>query len=95
MRHLLVAAVVYALVTPMAWAEPRSATLNVSNMTCATCPITVKRALARVKGVVRVRVDFDRKQADVTYDDATTTVAALIRATTEAGYPSSVAPARK
>jgi len=95
MKHLLVAATVLLLSTASAWAAPKSTTLNVSNMTCATCPITVKQALTRVKGVTRAVVDFDKKQAIVTFDDAQTTVAALVKATTDAGYPSTVAPAAK
>jgi mercuric ion binding protein len=91
MKHLLVAATVLLFSTTSAWAAPKSATLNVSNMTCATCPITVKQALTKVKGVTRAVVDFDKKQAVVTFDDAQTTVAALVKATTDAGYPSTVA----
>ena len=90
MKHLLVAAAVLLSSTTSAWAAQKSTTLNVSNMTCATCPITVKQALTRVKGVTRAVVDFDKKQAVVTFDDAQTTVAALVKATTDSGYPSSV-----
>ena len=91
MKHLLVAAAVLLFSTTSAWAAPKSTTLNVSNMTCATCPITVKQALTKVKGVTRALVDFDKKQAVVTFDDAQTTVAALVKATTDAGFPSTVA----
>ena len=69
-------------------AETRTTILSVSNMTCAACPITVKKALARVDGVRSVKVDFNNKQATVTFDDAKTGVAALTKATTDAGYPS-------
>ncbi|MDE3108877.1 MAG: heavy-metal-associated domain-containing protein [Acidobacteriota bacterium] len=41
-------------------------------MTCAACPITVKKALSRVEGVNSVNVNFDKKQATVTFDDAKT-----------------------
>lgn len=91
MKNLLLAATVFVVAAPSAWAAPRTTTLNVSNMTCATCPITVKHALTKVKGVTRAVVDFDRKQAVVSFDDARTNPAALIKATTDAGYPSSVA----
>lgn len=92
MKNLLLAATVLVVVASSAWAAARTTTLNVSNMTCATCPITVKHALMKVKGVTRALVDFERKQAVVSFDDAVTTPAALIKATTDAGYPSSVAP---
>ena len=95
MKHLIVAATVFLLSTASAWAGPKNTTLNVSNMTCATCPITVRQALKKVKGVRRAVVDFEKKQATVTFDDAQTNVAALVKATTDAGYPSTVAPADK
>lgn len=55
---------------------------------CATCPITVRQALRRVPGVVKVEVDFDVRAAMVTFDPAQAKVEDLTRATTDAGYPS-------
>lgn len=66
----------------------RTATLAVENMYCAACPITVRKALEKVPGVTKVKVDFETKTATVTFDPAQTDVEALTRATTEAGYPS-------
>ena len=60
-------------------------------MTCSVCPITVKKALKNVKGVNAVEVSFEEKSATVTFDDAQTNVGALTHATTDAGYPSTVA----
>nr|WP_295105998.1 mercury resistance system periplasmic binding protein MerP [uncultured Caulobacter sp.] len=78
-----------ALSTP-AWAATKTVTLAVPGMTCAACPITVKTALAKVAGVEKTDVSFERREAVVTYDDAKTTVAALTSATAGAGYPSTV-----
>ncbi len=64
--------------------------LDVQNMTCALCPITVKKALEKVPGVAQARVDFDKKTATVEFDADRTTAAALVKATTDAGYPSTV-----
>jgi periplasmic mercuric ion binding protein len=75
-----------------AHAAPRVVTLDVSGMTCITCPVTVKKALSRVDGVTSVDVDFKRKQASVVYDDAMTTADALTRATADAGFPSTAQP---
>jgi len=58
-------------------------------MYCAACPLTVKGSLEAVAGVSRVVVSYAEKTAVVTFDDAKTTVPALIAATTNAGYPSS------
>jgi mercuric ion binding protein len=81
------AAVALALVAPI-WASPKTVTLNVSGMTCAACPITVKKALEKVQGVSKVDVRFEKKQVLVTFDDAKTNTDALVKATTNAGYPS-------
>ena len=89
-KSLLIATAVLALVANTAWAAPRTIVLVVSRMTCATCPITVKKALRKVDGVTKVDVSFEKKQAVVTYDDAKTNVERLIKATTNAGYPSTL-----
>ena len=77
------------LATP-AWAAVQTVTLSVPGMTCAACPITVKKALTKVEGVSQVDVSFDKREAVVTFDDAKTTVQKLTEATTNAGYPSSI-----
>ena len=69
-------------------AATRTVTLAVENMTCAACPITVRKALETVPGVTRAKVDLDAKTATVTFDPAKTRVEDLTWATTEAGYPS-------
>jgi mercuric ion binding protein len=90
MKKILHAAVAVFLLSGPAWAGPRTITLKVSNMTCETCPLTVKLALTKVEGVSKAAVDFAKKEAVVTFDDAKTSAAALIKATTDAGYPSAV-----
>lgn len=82
-------ALIGALSTP-AWAAIKTVTLAVPGMTCAACPITVKTALAKVAGVEKTDVNFEKREAVVTYDDTKTTVAALTNATAGAGYPSTV-----
>nr|WP_315593785.1 mercury resistance system periplasmic binding protein MerP [uncultured Cupriavidus sp.] len=71
-------------------APPKSVTLDVQNMTCDLCPITIRKSLKKVAGVSAVRVDFGTKTAIVTYDPDRTQPEALTRATTNAGYPSAV-----
>jgi mercuric ion binding protein len=89
MRKLLIAALA---VLPLAalGATPKTVTLDVKNMTCELCPITVKKSLEKVSGVSVVKVNFDKKTATVTYDPDKAQPENLIRATTNAGYPSSV-----
>jgi mercuric ion binding protein len=76
-----------------AWAAPKTITLSVPGMTCATCPITIRAALKKVPGVTYVTVSYERLEAVVTFDDTKTNATALIKATTDAGYPSKVKPA--
>lgn len=71
-----------------AWASPKTVILNVSGMTCRACPITVKKALEKVSGVSKIDVRYEKKQVVVTFDDTKTNIDALVKATTNAGYPS-------
>ncbi len=87
-KTTLAAVVVAFLFVAPAWASPQIVTLNVSGMTCAACPITVKKALEKVPGVSKVEIRFEKKQVLVTFDDAKTNADALVKATTNAGYPS-------
>jgi mercuric ion binding protein len=74
-------------------AESKTVTLSVPDMSCAACPITVKKALQKVKGVEKVTATFEPKQAVVTFDDSKTTLEKLREATAQAGYPSTMTPA--
>lgn len=89
MRKLLIALLAAIPLTVLA-ATPKTVTLAVQNMTCELCPITVKKSLEKVPGVSAVTVDFDRKTAIVTYDADKAQPEALTKATTNAGYPSTV-----
>lgn len=83
-----------SLVDPLA-AAPQTVTLDVSNMTCSVCPITVKKALLKVPGVSKVDVSYQRQEARVSFDDAEASIAELENATFEAGYPAKLKPAEK
>ena len=68
----------------------QTVTLDVQNMTCAVCPITVKKALERVLGVTEAKVEFAKKTASISFDSDKTSPDALTKATADAGYPSVV-----
>ena len=72
---------------PAAATAQRQTTFAIENMTCATCPITVKKAMEGVTGVTAVSVDFASKTARATYDPRRTNAAAIAAASTNAGYP--------
>jgi len=65
-------------------------TFAIENMTCATCPITVNKAMSKVTGVKSVDVDFDAKTATVEFDPAVTTTNEIAHASTNAGYPATL-----
>jgi len=89
MKKLLAALALIAVVSPV-WAASQIITLSVPGMTCAACPITVKKALTKVEGVTKAEVSYGKREAIVTFDDAKTSAQALTKATEDAGYPSSV-----
>jgi mercuric ion binding protein len=72
----------------LAMAKQQTVQLTVPTMDCATCPITIKAALAKVPGVSKVKVSYEKREAVIVYDDAKATVADLKQATEEVGYPS-------
>lgn len=90
MKKILSLLAIAATVSAAVWAAVKTVTLSVPGMTCAACPITVKKALSKVDGVQKVEVSFEKRDAVVTFDDAKTGVEALTRATANAGYPSSI-----
>ena len=79
-----------AVTSGAALAASRTVVLDVQNMTCSVCPLTVKKALEHVSGVQGVTVDYASKTATVQFDDAIASTDKLTGATTAAGYPSTV-----
>lgn len=72
-------------------AQPRTVTLDVENMTCNMCPITVRKALEKVPGVIKAEAKYKgdgEGWAKVTFDPGKTDVETLSQATADAGYPS-------
>ena len=94
MRRLISVFMLYASALPV-WAAPKTVTLSVPSMDCPVCPITVKKALSKVPGVSQAEVNFERREATVTFDDSKAGVESLTRATRDAGYPSKVASTAK
>ncbi|WP_175241141.1 mercury resistance system periplasmic binding protein MerP, partial [Burkholderia cenocepacia] len=76
MKKLLASLALVAVTVPV-WAATQTVTLAVPGMTCAACPITVKKALSKVEGVSQVDVTFEKREAVVTFDDAKASVQKL------------------
>lgn len=82
------AVVAFFAAASVAHAGERKVELTVPSMDCDTCPITIRVALMKVPGVKKAVVSYAKRNAVVTFDDKQATVAALTKATEEAGYPS-------
>ena len=71
------------------------AMLGVHNARCELCPLIVKAALGRVKGVESVEVGKPNSAGDMTanvvFDDAMTKSADLVKAVADRGYPTQIA----
>jgi len=62
--------------------------LEISNRSCPTCPVTVKKSLEQLDGVKQVEVFDEDKEVMVTFDDEVIHFEALTKATAHAGFPS-------
>ena len=89
-RRSLLTALAALTIAPAYAGAPQTVVLDVRNMTCALCPITVKKSLQQVPGVASATIELKHKTATVTFDPDRTSTAALSQATTDAGYPSTV-----
>ena len=84
------AMLVLASGTSLAADKELTLTFDVQKMTCATCPIAVRKAMERVAGVKQVAVSLDDKSAVVTFDSSATTATAIGQASTDVGFPATV-----
>lgn len=78
------------VVWPAAAGEPKRVVLDVPSMNCSLCPLTVRKALERVPGVIEARATYEPKRAEVTYDPDRVTPDQLAKTVGEAGYPATV-----
>lgn len=91
MRTFAILTVLSVLATGVAHAGERSITLTVDKMYCDTCPLTVRAAIQKVKGVKSATVSYQKKTAVVVFDDTATTPEAIAAASTKIGYPARLA----
>lgn len=71
-------------------ATPQTVELQVKNMTCPACSITIEKALKKVDGVSRQRIDTEAGTVMVTFDGDRTSTAKVAEAITNAGFPAQV-----
>ena len=68
----------------------QTVTFDVPGMTCALCPVTVRKAMEGVEGVKNVEVDFEARTATVVFDPSVTSIDFVAAASANAGYPAAV-----
>jgi copper chaperone CopZ len=81
--------------TPVVAGELKSATIEVEGMTCSLCAPMVEKTLSSTKGVKKVHVDFDKKEAHVEYDDGVVKPEELIKAIDKGGFKASIKKERQ
>jgi mercuric ion binding protein len=89
-RIFSVSVLLAVLATAADAAGPQRVVLDVPGMNCALCPISVKKALERVPGVLQAKADLATKSAEASFDPDRVSPEALARAVTNAGYPASI-----
>ena len=90
MRNILMTAATTIWANGALAGAPQTVSLDVKNMDCDLCPVTVRKSLEHVSGVAEAKVDFAQKTATVKFDPDRATATALVKATTDAGFPSAV-----
>jgi mercuric ion binding protein len=66
---------------------PQTVVLQVKNMTCPACSITIEKALEKMQGVSGQRIDTEAGTVTVTFDGERTSVPKVAEAITNAGFP--------
>jgi periplasmic mercuric ion binding protein len=90
MKTVFVFFAISAMLSTPVLAANQTIILSVPDMSCATCPIIVKKSLTKVDGVIKAVVSLEKQSATVTFDNVRTNARILTEATSNAGYPSSV-----
>ena len=90
MRNLMLGVVAVLWLGLAHAATPRTIVLDVQNMTCPACSLTIETALGRVPGVASSKVDTKAGIVTVSFDADRATVETLARAVSQAGFPAKV-----
>lgn len=67
MKKILCAALL--LVTPLSWAGNKLVTIDVGQMNCSLCVISINQALRSTEGVIKAKSSLKTRQAQVTVPD--------------------------
>jgi mercuric ion binding protein len=94
MKKLALSALLAVFAALSAQAAPRQAKIEVSGMTCPSCPYIAAQAVEAIESVEITNGIYDEAAKlvifELTYDDAVTTLAEIVAAPGEYGYPGRV-----
>ncbi|HYJ89058.1 MAG TPA: heavy metal-associated domain-containing protein [Pyrinomonadaceae bacterium] len=94
-KLFICAAAIVLSMSNVASAATRTTTIYVSGMTCGGCAISIEQVLKNTEGVEDVRVNFERGQAVVKYDDRKVTASKLRALVKNIGFRASSKPSKK
>ncbi len=66
--------------------DPRTITVGIDGMWCASCSILVEHVLERTSGVYAAHIDFATSSAEITFEQRTVSSEKIIRVITKLGY---------
>ncbi|NIA23932.1 MAG: copper-binding protein [Gammaproteobacteria bacterium] len=61
-------------------------TLNIPEISCGHCKMSIEGAVASLPGAESVEVDIESRTVDITWDDATLTLDTIVGAIETQGY---------
>ena len=71
------------------------ACFDVQGMTCATCSLTLKSAVKKLKGIANVNVSVEQKKAVVAFDSKETSVEEIKKVIDDVGYKATAQECKK
>jgi mercuric ion binding protein len=90
MKRLAFMIALAAALPAVAGGASQTVTLDVQDMTCASCPLTVRQVLKKQPGVEDAKVDMRSRSAEVKFDPAKAQPEQFAKAVSEAGFPTTV-----
>jgi len=76
-------------------AQEQTVIMHVSDMTCGTCPISIRHRALQLTGVHTASVDLATASATVSYDDDKQSAQNIAQSISELGYPATIMDAQQ
>lgn len=95
MKPILKTVIVIGVFSTTNSAFAEQACFDVEGMTCATCTLTLKTAVRRLKGIQDVTASVEKKNTIVLFDTKQTTPDAVKKAIDDVGYKAKIRECKK